>query len=394
MHILIIPSWYPNDPEDPRGSFFREQALALYNHGCTVGVIHPQHRSLRQWPSITSGKYGIQMDLDHGVPTYRLHGMNWFPKMRHVARHIWIAHGFKLFIEYIRRHGCPDVIHAHSILNAGILASKIACTYSIPYVLTEHSTAYARGLVVKQDLRLAEKIVSRASKCFAVSNEFCALLDKTFESTGKWIYLPNIVSGKFIESALELKRPGYFRFINVAFAEQKKCQQNIIRAFACSFKDELNVRLLIGGDGPELQSLKRLAIDLGVDSRVEFPGLLSRHQVLETMKESHAFVLSSQYETFGVVVIEALALGLPVIATRCGGPESILREQDGILIPVNDVTSLANAMQELYINIDKYSPSDIKKKCAERFGEKVVVDRLMAIYHDVCGNNNDKEPCN
>ena len=100
------------------------------------------------------------------------------------------------------------------------------------------------------------------------------------------------------------------------------------------------------------------------------------------MRESDAFVLSSEVETFGVVVAEALATGLPVVATRSGGPESIVRSGDGILVPVGDVTALAEAMSEIRRRRTEFSPQRLREACAARYSPNAIAARLIQIYRD------------
>ncbi len=380
MHVLILPSWYPTYPGDFGGSFFREQALALHQHGCQVGVIYPQLRSLRKWQTIFSGKRGIEEEMDQGMPTYRLHGMNWSPRLPTLGRKKWLADGLILFEHYVRKNGKPDLLHAHSIFNAGILAHEIHRQYAIPFCITEHSSAFARGLVSDKEMKIAKDVVTKSSKNFAVSNEFSKLLTKMLPTSSPWEVMENLVNQKFLEKPITKKTTSKFTFTNVAGANENKCQSNIVDAFSRKFQQHRNVRLIIAGDGPELPRLKQKAIALGIESQVSFPGKISRDQVLQQMSESNAFVLSSRYETFGVVVIEALALGLPVVATRCGGPETILREQDGILVPVDDVENLALAMESVYKNYDQYNPDEIRQACKERFSEEAIALKLLDEY--------------
>lgn len=392
MHVLIIPSWYPAYGGDVRGSFFREQALALFKHGCRVGVIYPQRRPLRQWKAVFTGRYGIEVEHDCGMPTYRLHGVKWFPRMPDLALRLWVKDGLRLFEEYVKTHGTPDVVHAHSVLNAGLLAEKIKQRYGVPFVITEHSTAYARELISPEGLDVVRRVILSADRLFAVSNEFCELLGAKLGEGREWEFMPNIVNEAFL-SARRSASSTSFRFINVAFADDKKKQSNIVTAFAAEFRESLDVHLLIGGDGPALESLKKLAKDLNIEDQVLLPGRLTRTQVLEEMGRSNAFVLSSQYETFGVVLVEALALGLPVIATRCGGPESIVRPKDGILVPVEDVEALAKAMRHVYDHQSEYQVEEIREACRARYSEQSVALRLMGEYQAVCAANRNNQPC-
>ena len=384
MHVLIIPSWYPSDPSDISGSFFREQALALRKHGCQVAVIYPQLRALRNWRAIVNGKRGIEVENDQSVVTYRSHGTNWFPRIRQGFQYLWVHHGLELFQKYIKAHGTPDIIHAHSMLYAGALASEIKSRYGVPFIITEHNSAFARDRVSQFDLVVARKVQMNAVGRYSVSPQFSELLSQIFSNGSlSWSVIPNIVSQEFIDRPL--KKSSYsksFNFLNVALLNENKRQKNIILAFSAVFKENSNVSLTIGGDGPQMLALKNLALSLGVANRVSLPGTLSRQQVLEKMAATDAFVLSSFYETFGIVVIEALALGKPVIATRCGGPESIVRDQDGILVPVDDIDSLGKAMRQIYENSSEFDSNAIRAACLSRFGESAIASRLCSIYSE------------
>jgi glycosyltransferase involved in cell wall biosynthesis len=98
------------------------------------------------------------------------------------------------------------------------------------------------------------------------------------------------------------------------------------------------------------------------------------------MQNCDVFVLSSIVETFGVVLIEVLAVGKPVVATKCGGPEDIVNQDNGILVPTKDVHALAEAMYNIYLNINKYDASLIRNDCISRFGKDSFVEKLRHIY--------------
>lgn len=386
MKILIIPSWYPAYPDDINGSFFREQALSLHKHGHQAGVIYPQLRSLRAWKSAFAGPYGIVEELDNGMPTFRSYGMAWLPRIPHANTTLWIRHGLELYQRYVARYGEPDLLHAHAMLNGGVLAQALSARHGIPYLVTEHSSAYARGLVRPWQIRLARKVAKRAARRFAVSSAFGALLEKALGSSEwRWEVIPNIVERKFTEMPL-IQPPcssTEFFFINISLLIEKKGIHHLLAAYAEAFGADRSVGLKIGGDGVERSRLEALAVELGVADRVRFLGALTREQVADQIANANAFVLSSQYETFGVVVIEAMALGKPVIVTRCGGPESIVRKEDGLLVPPNDILALASAMRSLRANHAQYHAQEIRSACIARFGEAAVVGRLSQIYSDV-----------
>ena len=123
---------------------------------------------------------------------------------------------------------------------------------------------------------------------------------------------------------------------------------------------------------------------------MKFLGDLSRENVVKYIKESDVFVLPSRFETFGVVFIEALALGKPIIASRCGGPEDIVKQGNGLLVEVEDIDGLSKAMQHMYNEYEKYNHKDITKDCNERFSENAVMMQLENYYLETIKNYNNK----
>jgi GalNAc-alpha-(1->4)-GalNAc-alpha-(1->3)-diNAcBac-PP-undecaprenol alpha-1,4-N-acetyl-D-galactosaminyltransferase len=121
----------------------------------------------------------------------------------------------------------------------------------------------------------------------------------------------------------------------------------LIRAFALAAPECGQLRLAIAGDGPAAQALRDLVAELRLENRVLFLGNVRELQTL--MSQAEGFILSSRYEGFPNVLLEALASGLPVVATDCpNGPREILRDGDfGLLVPCDDPTALAGALRRL-----------------------------------------------
>ena len=138
--------------------------------------------------------------------------------------------------------------------------------------------------------------------------------------------------------------------------------------------------LIIAGSGPEQQNLKSLAKSLGIEKSVKFLGSINREQVKTLMAQSSCYVLSSHIETFGVVVIEALSQGTPVISTRCGGPESILTLEDGVFVPINSVEAMADAMIYIINNEHNYDREQIRQRCLAEFSEAAFIKGMVEIY--------------
>lgn len=381
MHILYLPSWYPLDENDLNGCFFREQAHAVANSGLKVGVIVPQFRSLRHGLKAIKGSYQTEVWQDGTITTYFKHDVFWFPKIPYLDLRRWVNAGLVLFEKYITTHGKPDIIHVQSMLLAGPLALEIFKKYQIPYCITEHSSTFARGLVSKWQLNVLSNVVQHATKCLAVSQSLADLLEQKFIGS-KWSFCPNLLDQRFTQEYREKNKVTY-TFCSVARLHHNKGFDLLLKAFSIILGAYPNISLAIGGDGPEKQNLIELADELNLKNNIIFLGQMEREQVKSLMHESQFYVLSSHVETFGVVVIEALSQGTPVVATKCGGPESILTREDGYLVDVNNVDALAEGMKSILVNSGKFNSVDIRNRCLERFSEKAFTERILNIYQ-VC----------
>lgn len=391
MHVLIIPSWYPETPEDIDGIFFRLQAQALQRSGLKIGVTAPVFRSMRGKPaSVVNGGYGIRSYTEENIPTYVYKSMYFFPRLPYLDRRRWVGAGWKLFKRYVRDHGTPDIIHAHSMNHAGILAQQIHEKTGIPFVLTEHSSTYARKLIRNWQRPAMLRSAQQCSARIAVSKDFCRLLETEYGGLD-WQYIPNSLSPAFIRPVDLANKPknADFTFCSVAHLNYNKGFDILLPAFAEALKTHPDLKLKIGGTGLIASQLHNLAAELGLENSVEFLGGLQNDQVLDLMFRSDAFVLASRNETFGVVFIEALSQGLPVAATRCGGPQTIINENNGILVPVGDVQALAGALVSLYENRGRYDAQTLRADCLSEFGEEAVVRQITAVYKTILGGTHE-----
>lgn len=380
MHILILPSWYVSTYNPLSGIFFKEQAEALASFGHKVGVIAIQPISLRQVINKKTIHFGFFQYEDNNVQTMRIQ-FPAIPKVRGLNNVLRLILGKRLFRKYLKVYGKPDIIHVHSF-EAGVLALWIKEHYGIKYVVTEHSSGLVRNLYTKGQLNLARKVFEGSSCNIAVSEQFCKFLSKMFRIN--FIYIPNMVDTDFFSLKHDKnKKSKIFKFLNVGSLDSNKNQSMLIKAFYKVFKSNKFVKLIIVGSGPEHENLKNLINKLNLNNQVILFGQASRKQVRDLMHESDCLVLSSIFETFGVVLIEAMSCGLPVIATKCGGPETIVKDNKvGILCNINE-SSLSNAMSFIYSYIHKFYPTLIRQYVIDNFSRKIVVKNFVNIYLNI-----------
>jgi glycosyltransferase involved in cell wall biosynthesis len=398
MHILILPPGHYVTKRAPlKGIFQYHQARAIRKKGINVGVLSAGIVSFRRFFS----RYPYQsFEEKDGVKVYRHYKRMLVPGR--IANKLLIKYlvglYLKLFERYIIEQGVPDIIHAHNSLNAGVAALKIKIAHKIPYVITEHSTAYVRGLISRRQDRLIREVLKNADVKTVVSTKLGSLLETLYGEDACPNYpIFNILDDRFGKDANIVHNVKYdkdkFTFLNIAILVPKKNHSIFLEAFAVKFKGNSHVQLKIGGDGPLRKQLETKAKALGIEKQVVFTGLLSRKNVLLEMQNCDVFVLSSTFETFGVVLIEALACGKPVIATRSGGPENIINSNNGYLVPKEDVGALAKAMENSYLHIDKFDPYLIRKDCLLRFGEDAFVTRLNSVYTNLLKKKENQRNC-
>ena len=144
-----------------------------------------------------------------------------------------------------------------------------------------------------------------------------------------------------------------------------------------------SVSLTLMGGGEEEAALKKQAQTLGLTDCVRFTGGLSREEIAAVCRESDAFALASRRETFGVVYIEAMATGLPVIATRCMGPEDFVNDENGIRVPPEDAAAFADAMERMIRSRDRYDSEAIAAFVRSRFSPQNVAEQLTQVYKEI-----------
>ena len=149
------------------------------------------------------------------------------------------------------------------------------------------------------------------------------------------------LAGSSSESA-SIRRP---YILCVAMHNEKKGIDVLLRAFKLIHDKEPSLKLVLAGDGPLHEPLKKLASDLGIADKVAFLGLQGRSQVANLLHGCEVFVLPSRSEPFGIVILEAMACKKPVVATTAGGISEIIENgRDGILVRPGEDKALAGAL--------------------------------------------------
>lgn len=412
LHVLLVPSEEYLPPESHlAGIFQHHQATALSRAGYRVGVLSIKqaysvpmfaraalmrlagrrvHNPLDGYSLPGIARLAAQKLAGHErfltveerpeAALVRAEGFYWLPPSDRTNHFGWVRAGVAAFAEYSRRYGRPDLVHAHNTHPAGLLARRLHELHGLRYVITEHSSYYARGLVPKGLYRGLRRAVRQASGFAVVSPALGRVLEAELgDCVRDAVCISNVLDADVVERPCRPVEHDGFTFLAIGSLIPLKNHAILLEAFQARCVADAGIQLRIAGDGPlETELAARIRL-MGLEHRVRLLGRLDRVEILRELDACDALVLPSQYETFGVAIIEALARGKPVVASRCGGPDAIVTSDDGVLVPCNDAAALGEAMARLVREHARYASLEIRRRAIERFGP----DRLVASLSDL-----------
>ena len=384
LHILFVPSWYPSDEAPLLGTFFQEQAEMFEEVGHKVGVLYAQFLDFpsKRWFGGTT--HGVRVSVENGLTVVRavqrmrqLGPLQRIPPIYRAAVRQRERLALKMYDAYAEVNGKPDIIHAKCTMWGAILARAIAEREGIPWLVTVGASIFARGIAGPRERMTASKTLASASYLASVSNSLSEDLDRILGIPQEsFTLVPNMID---IDNFPLTPRRQDDEFVwgYMANMVADKGHETLLRAFASVDGGTLQ----LAGDGPLRGRLEKLVSELGLSDRVSFTGNILREVAPYFFQGIDAFVHPSRYETFGIVLVEALASGRPVVATRCGGPNDIVRQEDGILVAVDDVAGLASAMNEARSH--QWDSSAMRAGVEERYTKEIIREQLLTIYNSL-----------
>ena len=362
-----------NDPQ--LGDFLRKQAVAVGQQDVQVSVlfVHPVEglaTATEQEVSATDGIWELRCYYRAFTGPFK-RVVNFF-RYRKAA--------FLGWAKVLSERGRPDLIHAHILIRAVWLARRIADQLGVPYVVSEQSSEYIDGSFAAKPAwvkRFARRQVRDAAETIAVSSFLGdALVKHGLYST--YTVVPNVLP---VEQVPLPPAGPKDEFMMVAdLVDRTKNVSGVLRALSLAREQGVSLRLKVIGDGEDRKNLEALSRELDLTEQVVFLGRLPNAAVLEHMARTGTVVINSNVETFSVVTGEALTLGRPVVATRCGGPTAFLSDDNGMLVDPGDDTGLAHALIQVYRDHARYSPEAIRQGVSERYSATAVGKLLGSIY--------------
>ncbi|SFQ24160.1 glycosyltransferase [Salibacterium halotolerans] len=359
MRILVISNMYPSDAAPSFGIFVKNQVEALMNKGNQVDVA-----------AVTNPEAGKKSALKK----YSKWMWSTFRRLRATGRNV-------------------DVIHAHYAFPSGVPARMMAKRYGIPYVVTCHGgdlnkMAQKGRFFRKQTKRIlqdaahvivvGEDLLQQMLDDFDVPEDRVSMLSMGVD---RRVFHPRPQMD--VQEMLELS-PYEKHILYVGNVIEEKGIGDLLEAFP-KVKYELpNARLHVIGPARQedyLQKLKDRLAELEVEEAVTFHGARSQQEVAEWMAASDLFVLPSHTEGFGLVAVEAMACGTPVVGTNTGGLGRVLSDGAGAVTEPKHPVSLAEQMA--HVLEDRYKRAEMIEKGYEKAAAndaEAVTDQVLEIY--------------
>lgn len=383
MRGIVFAKQFPNPAEPLRGSFVVDQMLATRD-SVEWRAIAPVPWIPRLLAGPMRKPYVRGASEVDGIPVARPR----YPVLPARRLYTSVAPAMALasraaFRRAVVEHA-PDFVHVHALYPSGAALRRLAQATKVPYIVSIHGSDLYSNLVRDSWAAALGPVVADAAAIVCVSG---ALRRDAIERIGadpsRTVLIPDAFDDARYALAGREARSGPVRFVTVGRLVPEKGHDALIRALALARGTGLDAELVIVGSGPELASLRAQAESQGVASVVSFRGAVPRDNLPRELAAADAFVLPSLREGFGVALVEALATGLPAVATRSGGPEDILSAEDGLLVEPGDPEALAAAMSRLAASLDSHDRAAIAGRAKRRFGRAAVATRLVALYSAV-----------
>ncbi len=385
---------YPSTFNEMRGIFVHELVKELVRQSCKVKVVSPVPRTSFPVNRLSSkwkaySQIPLQSNLD-GIEVY-------YPRYLAFPRAMFFAssgrrmyRGIKELIDKMYREFPFDLMHAHVALPDGYAAMMVNRWYGKPLVVTVHGQDLQVTLFRNDRCKRAlARVFKKADKVISVSTKLKNIAKENLGFSEKISVINNGINSKELIGGKSSLASDYVDYRTILSASNLVSSKGIdlnLKAIAKLVKKYSNLRYVVIGDGPEINSLKKLTSRLNLKNNVEFLGRLPREKVMDYMSAASVFSLPSWREGFGVVYLEAMAHGKPVIGCAGEGIEDIIENgTTGLLVKTKDLDSLFEALDFLFSHPEesKAIGERARKHVLENYTWQKNAERTLEIYDEL-----------
>lgn len=385
--IVVLPSWYPNKLDKFGGDFIQRhvKAIASVRRQFVIYVVKDEFAAITNDVSVNINEAGLYTEK---IIYYHVRktGMIAIDKILSQVKSNRLYH--EALKKYIEANGIPQLIHVHVSLKAGLVALWAKNKWSIPFIISEHWSVFLPEANYKvKDLPMFQqwaikKILKSASGLSVVSAQLGRAIADKYTSPSH-VVIPNVVDHAIFLPGYDIKDTGA-HFIHASSMLYEKNIEGILTAFHILNEKKIDCSLSIYGPAPA--RIKQLSKELGLGDVVVFGGEVSQGILSEKMQESAALVLYSRFETFGCVIIEANATGIPVIVSDLPVfHETVEEGVNGFFVQGERPDLLAEKISQFVAQKSKLDKASIIKT-SEKYSYKAVAAKFEKLYAEAIGN--------
>jgi teichuronic acid biosynthesis glycosyltransferase TuaC len=388
--VLVLSRSYPNDVLSGLGLWVKRlvQQCAETTPLKVISPV-PYCPPLFGFPEYTKFRRVARQNSEDGVEVFHPRfvvgpGQRFYP-----GEALSYYVGTRRQADRIKRTFDFNIIHAHFSYPDGVAAVLLGRRYGVPVVVTEHAPWMPnwmdKSAVIRRQSVWAAK---RAVFQIAVSGSVRDTIAHFTRDPGKIRVIHCGVDGAAFGLQPEPRIRRQDQVLFVGFINLNKGIDVLLDAMRLVVARRPSAKLvLVGGafyrnSRQQEQTLRALAMDLEQSGHLEFVGHQPPDEVARYMRESALLVLPSRAESFGAVLVEALACGTPVVATKCGGPEDIVKDEVGMLVPPEDSRALAAAIEHVMANGFDYDPATLRAYALENFSWGRIAQQTTDLYHE------------
>jgi glycosyltransferase involved in cell wall biosynthesis len=280
-----------------------------------------------------------------------------------------------------------EVIHAHFGYPDGVVAVRLGRRYRVPVLITEHAPWVPWMEAVPAIRAQAVRASREAAFHIAGSRYVRATIAQFTGDSDRLRTIPIGVDGQLFVPPPDESARDPDQILYVGRIHTIKGVDVLLRTMRRVVERRPSARLTLVGGGfiyrgyqRQEDALRRLAGELRLDGHIEFIGGRPPEEVVAWMQRSAVLVLPSRAEAFGAVLVEALACGTPVVSTRCGGPEEVVNDRVGRLVPSDDEAALADAIEDVLAHRDRYDPDQLRAYALSGFSWDTIARRTLDLY--------------
>ena len=378
-HIIFLARWYPHRYDPMFGLFVQRhaEAAALFND---ITVIYCQQTTDNGQQSSSNKKFEIVRTLENGVDTIRVYYKK--PKNKILS----LLTFYRANMKALKLCKPANMIHVHVLTRLGVIAWIQKLLHKTPYIITEHWSRYLPGNDFSGFLRKSAcKLVVRNAKLVTTVTENLANAMRNHGlKNDNYVVLPNVVNLDMFHIKPECTDATNHvpKIIHIScFEDKSKNISGLLESLKIIDDKGIDFQCTLIGEGMDLDLIKEKAKTLQLTHKVTFTGLLEGQQLADKLSSGDFLVLSSNYENMPVVILEALASGLPVVSTNVGGIKEMIDDTKGILVEPKNKEALAYAIIKMIKTHNNYDANYLRNSVIEKYGYESVGRYLSSIYN-------------